>query len=507
MDKIFQNTTHKVTIRNDNECFITEGDRVYAMSLRNTYPPIPETPVPVHAIQLSKPLTIVPEPVVEFTLSYPPVTPKMQVNDLVILLYKTPLVVGFIKSINDKAYTAEILPIAVNTSRGAIVFVDILPSAPDPECLYILKSDNTAWAYWDSLWHCVGNDVSQFSKALEIHCSNQALHVSPEDRKKWGSGGNFVGAFDTFAEFQAASTYAAASLGDFVLLRHDQGQGYSNLVSIYFVSELKDGIPQWYKAHLWDNQSGKFHGAFMYVRLLPNDVSIGDWAIVEAEESVYRYAYNGWQLLHSFKGRDFEALPIGPTEVKKDILLRENVVDNFQSKDVQLPLSANAGRILYEMIPNPNMLQHLFNFDYEHSYGGKQAAFYTKYSDPGDTIIMEYTNPVHLPKWVQVKCDVVGDPVCITEQDTMVTMRVIGVSPSGREMRICDVPLFTTISMLGNTWIHRQDMWTQPFLMTPLMKIKVGLYDVRRMRWPLIKDVETGNKGLDGTFTVWVHGA
>jgi hypothetical protein len=193
MDAVFKNESLGITFRDTDECFVTMGDTVYGMQLRSDMPPIPDTPVPVHVINLDKPLTIVPEPVVEFTLQYPGVLPHTAVNDFILLFYKRPVVIGFIKSVDTSTRTVTILPIAVNMMRGAIEFVDALPSVGDSESLYILRPSNAAYAFYDNKWQCVGSDVAVFKKALDLHISSN-IHITAAERKQWSSGGNFIGA-------------------------------------------------------------------------------------------------------------------------------------------------------------------------------------------------------------------------------------------------------------------------------------------------------------------------
>jgi hypothetical protein len=195
MDKIF-GSDYRITVRDEEQCFITAADKVYAMSLRKDVV-LPETTIPVHVVELPKPLSIVPEPVIEFILAAD-FEPTMKVNDLVVLIYKVPCCVGFIGAIDHAAHTVTIRPIAVNMSRGAIVFLTVLPETADEECLYILRPLNTAYAHWEGSWHVVGTDVTLFKKAMDLHLADQTSHITAEERAKWSSGGNFVGAVTYF---------------------------------------------------------------------------------------------------------------------------------------------------------------------------------------------------------------------------------------------------------------------------------------------------------------------
>jgi hypothetical protein len=500
MDLIYKNDGYKLTVRDENQCFITHDDAVYAMSLRGNVQ-LPPVTVPVHVIDLPKPLTIVPEPVVEFTIAYPPdVAPKMQVNDLLVLIYKVPCCVGFVGSINTEAHTATILPIAVNMSRGAIVFVDVLPETADTECLYILKSANTAYAFWDGQWHMVGTDVTEFQKALNIHANNQALHVSPTERRKWSSGGNFAGTFDTYADFTASPTYQTAQVGDFVLLRHS---AENDAIAIYTVRMIENSSPQWYRAHLWDNAGGKYVGSFANCNLLPESTSRGDFALVGNDFYVMAAK---WELSHALQVRDFEAEPIRAYETDDSILKVPTIVDTLDSTSRSRPLSANMGRELSLGLMPQNAYQHLFNFGFLRSSVEARQDLFTQ-SNTGPTNLLQYTYQGALPKWASLCYAVTREDVALFHRSGSIFMRLDAKTADTASMTIGNYPVVTDINMLGILWIYTQVMFTPMFLMLPGMKIIAGLYDPHESQWPLVKESDTGEHKLEGYIKLYIHSA
>jgi hypothetical protein len=499
MDKVF-GTELKMTVRDGTQCFITDNDHVYAMNLRSnvTLPPVS---VPVHVIDLPQPLTIVPEPVVEFTIVSDALIPDMKPNDLIVLTYKVPCCVGFIGAIDPAAHTAKILPIAVNMSRGAIIFVDILPQeSADTECLYILKPSNTAYAYWDNAWHIVGTDVTEFQKALDIHANNQSLHVTPEERKKWSSGGNFAGAFDTYTDFIASAVYREAQIGDFVLLKHSP---VNDTVAIYAVEAIKSNKPQWYRSHLWDNAGGKYVGSFSTYNLLPVNANKGDFALVGND--FYIMAAK-WELSHALEMRDFEADPIKAYETDDSILKVPAIADTLDSTSRTRPLSANMGRVLAERSLPDNAYQHLFNFGFLRSTVEAKQDLFTQ-ANTGPTNLLDWTYKGALPKWASLCYAVTREDVALFHRSGSLYLRVDAKTADSASMTIGNYPVDTDINMLGILWIYKQVMYSPMFLLLPGMRIYAGLYDPATAQWPVVKESDTGEHKLEGYIKLYVHSA
>jgi hypothetical protein len=500
MDQVYEATNLKVTIRDDEQCFITVANKVYGMTLRQTERlPNPKQTIPVHVIDLDKPLSIVPEPVIEFTFTSSDISSLMSPGDLVVLTYKAPCCVGFIGSVDPARHTATVLPIAVNMSRGAIVFVYDLPPEGDIDSLYITKPDNTAHAYWDQAWHTIGTDVTEFQKALNIHANNQAIHITPEERRKWSSGGNFLGVFDGYGDFTNAPTYQTAEIGDFVILRHN---AENDNIAIYTVTGLISGKPQWYRAHLWDNVGGKYLGAYKYYNLLPSTANRGDFALVENDFYVMAAK---WELSHALEVRDFVAQPIRADETDDSIIKVHQIVDTLDSHSRSTPLSANMGRELSERSMPANSYEHLFNFGFNRTTTEVTQELFTA-DNVGPTNLMVYTYNGVLPKWASINWRI-KDDVALFHRSGSVYLRVEAKTADTATFIYGDYLVDTDINMLGILWIYCQSMYTPPFLLLPGMRIRAGLLDPHEGGWPLSKESDTGEHKLSGSIRLYLHNA
>jgi hypothetical protein len=468
MDKVF-GSDYRITIRDDTQCFITVKDNVYAMSLLTTVDTAPTT-VPVHVINMNSPLAFIPEPIIDFTLISAAFTSTMKSGDLVVLIYNKPCCVGFIGALDPSAHAATIHPIAVNMSRGAIIFIDSLPEVPDAECLYILKSSNSAYAYWDSAWHIVGTDVTEFQKALDIHARNQALHVSTLDRKRWSSGGNFVGIFDKYVDFLESDAYDKAQVGDFALLRHALE---NDNVAIYSVTSINDGIPQWYKAHLWDNAGGKYAGSFSAYNLLPETANPGDFALVGND--FYIMAAK-WELSHALQVRDFEAQPIQANEINPALLMP------------------------------PNAYEHLFNFNFSKTAIIKYQELFTA-NNTGPTNLLEYIYHGKVPRWASIRLSVRDEQVALFDRHTELYIRVFGKTADGASQILGEWHVLGEVSVMNTYWLYPQTKTTSMFLMLPEMTITAGLYEPYTNTWPAYKHADTGSHELKGSFELLMHSA
>jgi hypothetical protein len=354
-------------------------------------------------------------------------------------------------------------------SRGAIVFVDILPEQPDGECLYILKSSNTAYAYWDGGWHIVGTDVTEFQKALDIHAHNQALHVSDAERKKWSSGGNFVGAFDTYAAFTASTAYRNAEIGDFVLLKHSPE---NDTVAIYAVESIKATKPQWYRAHLWDNAGGKYVGSYTFYNLLP-DANKGDFALVGND--FYIMAAK-WELSHALQMRDFEAQPIQANEIDPSLIMP------------------------------PNVYEHLFNFNFTKTAIMKYQELFTA-NNTGPTNLLEYAYHGKVPRWASIRFSVRNEQVALFDRNTALYIRVFGKTADGASQILGEWHVLGEVSVMNTYWLYPQTKTTSMFLMLPEMTITAGLYEPYTNTWPAYKHADTGSHELKGSFELLMHSA
>jgi hypothetical protein len=383
-------------------------------------------------------------------------------------------------------------------SRGAIVFVDILPEAPDEASLYILRTTNSAFAYWDSLWHQVGADVTEFQRALDIHAHNQALHVSPEERRRWSSGGNFAGTFDTYTDFTRSVTYTSAAVGDFVLLRHSD----NDTVAIYTVQDMVDAQPQWYRAHLWDNAGGKYVGAFPAYSALPEQASRGDFALVANDFYVMA---SRWELSHALQVRDFTTEPIKAYETDDSILKAPMVVDHLSSHSTSTPLSANMGRELAERSFPPNVYEHLFNFGFNRTVAeATQSVF--DHDNTGATNLLSYTYAGAVPKWATLQWKIDND-VALFHRSGTLYMRVEARTADTGSFIYGDHLVVTDVNMLGILWIYSQSRYTPPFLLLPGMRIRAGIMDPHEYQWPVVKESDTGEHKLSGTMKLYIHSA
>jgi hypothetical protein len=511
MDTSHNNDTHKVKFVDGTHCIVATDNQQFGLDMRTSVPE--KSNIPVHTISLSHPLSIVPDPVTEFTITYPPSPAKMQPHDLVILIFKIPLVVGFINSIDTVNHTASILPIAVNRSKGAVITVDVLPEVGDEESLYILTTDNSAHAYYYNAWHTVGTDITNVMKALELHKINSAIHVSALDRKRWSSGGNFVGVFDKLDDFHSAAIFNNAQRGDFVLIRHSVDAQHYNSITIYFVDAITDEIPQWVRAHLWDNEGGRFIGSAKYFNLLPQtEGNVGDVAIVESEPSLYKItAINGegkhtWTLVQKFLYRDFEAHPIVGSETADDVIKVYDIIDNLGSNSIDKPLSANQGRVLAEMMPNDNMFQHLFNFSYQRSWIEKEIKLFP-YDNIGKTSLLEYTYEGALPHWCTVSLQITSESLAIKSIPFETLLRVVGRTSDNVNQILCETQIYTELNALNLTYISAQVRYTPHLLLLPGMKIIAGMYDLKSNQFPFEKTVDTGNHKFEGYLRIYIHSA